>query len=99
LKDTKAGPIDRAGFIEAPDIRPQTKAQIKTVNPMANPAVITCSLNPVAKLMIRNINVKVIMIYMIIVCIMPPLGKVSPRVMASGKRLFNAILARMVPSI
>ena len=33
--DSKAGPIERAGFIEAPDIGPPTKASTATIAPTA----------------------------------------------------------------
>lgn len=98
-KVTNAGPMDLAGFIDAPETGPPKRAHIKTVKPMASPAVIPCSLDPVATLIMTNIRVKLKMNSIIKDCTKLPFGKVSPRVMASGKRDLNTKLANMAPKI
>ena len=56
----KAGPSDRAGFIDAPVNGPPTKEQIATTEPIAIPAIDLVALESVAAPIIVSIKKKLI---------------------------------------
>ncbi len=75
-----------AGFMLAPQTGPANIASNKTVEPMARPANIPCSLLPVATFMITSIRKKERINSRIKDCISEPAGIVEPRVSLEGKR-------------
>ena len=79
--ETNAGAIERAGFIEAPEIGPANIASSKTVEPIAIPANKPCSLLPCATFKITSIKKKARKISKINDCISVPDGHVPPSIL------------------
>ena len=74
-----AGAIERAGFMDAPQMGPANMASNPTTEPIASPANMPCSLLPTATLMITSIKKKVSISSRIKDCISVPAGIVAPR--------------------
>jgi len=70
--------MDRAGFIEAPEIGPANNASKATTLPITIPAVIPCSFAPVETLIIVSMSIKVRIISKIKACSRPYAGSVAP---------------------
>jgi hypothetical protein len=97
--DIIAGASERAGFIDAPQIGPANIASNKTVEPIAKPANIPCSLLPVATFIITNIRKKVSKSSKMKDCDTLPVGMVAPKNSFSGNRYFRIILASIAPML
>lgn len=93
-----AGEMLLIGFMLAPHIGPANIASNNTVEPMASPANIPCSLLPVATLIMTSIKKKVRMNSKTKDCISEPAGNVSPKVSFVGNKNFNVALAKIAPA-
>lgn len=94
-----AGPIERAGFMDAPQIGPANNASSATTAPIAKPAICPCSLLPCAKLRITNISKKVSNASSISDCVSEPAGNVAPNNADAGKSIFKVALASNAPAV
>lgn len=84
--ETIAGDRLLIGFMLAPQIGPANIASNKTVEPMASPANMPCSLLPVATLIMTSIRKKVRMNSKIKDCNSVPVGSVAPNVSLVGNK-------------
>ena len=85
------------GFIDAPLIGPANMASNKTTLPIANPANIPCSFEPVATFKITNIKKKLRMISNKKDCMASPDGNVDPNTMEDGNKNFRIYIAAKAP--
>ena len=95
--EINAGMIDRIGFIDAPQIGPANKTSNKTVEPIAIPANIPCSLLPFATCKITKTNTKAKIISKTNALLSETIGMVSPKVGEVGNRIFKEKLAKNAP--
>src|ERR1700728_970255 len=79
LPDTIAGAMERAGFIDAPQMGPANMASNPTTEATAIPAVITFSFAPLDTCRITNMRQKVSISARIKDRISLPVGMVAPR--------------------
>ena len=82
--------------MDAPEIGPANMASNRTVEPIASPANMPCSLEPCATLIITNIKKKVRIISKTKLCKSVPEGRVVPNNIFSGKRNFKINESRKV---
>ena len=95
---TIAGANDRAGFILALQIGPANIASNNTVEPMASPANIPCSLLPVATFMITSIRKNVSKNSNVNDCNAVPDGSVAPKNSFVGNKYLRTKLANKAPT-
>ena len=76
--------MERAGFIDAPVIGPANIASKPTTPPIAIPAMVPISLDPVETLIITNIKMKVKITSRIKDCMAVLKGNVAPWVSCKG---------------
>lgn len=95
---TNAGAIERAGFIDAPEIGPANIASKATTAPIAAPAIIPFSFAPVETPKITNINMNVRMISNTQACHHEPAGNVAPRLSWSANSNRRIALAMNAPT-
>ena len=92
-----AGPSDRAGFIDAPQMGPANIASSPITAPTTIPAVMPFSAAPVETPRITNIKIAVRISSRTNDWIAGPAGTVVPKVLFCGKRRCNAPLAANAP--
>src|SRR5438477_1540584 len=97
VRDIRAGPSDRAGFIDAPQIGPANIASSPITAPTTIPAVMPFSAAPVDTLRITNIKVAVRISSRTNDWIADPAGTVVPNISFCGKRRRNISLAANAP--
>jgi len=97
LPEIRAGAMERAGFIDAPQIGPANIASNPTTDATAMPAVIPFSFAPLETFIITNISKKVRITSNTKDCILLPAGIVEPSVMLCGNNSFNDRLAIKAP--
>ena len=95
---TSAGPSERAGFIDAPEIGPPIMASKATTPPMATPARSPTSLAPTATPRITNIKRDVRTASSPRLWSAVPAGTVCPSVATPGKRSATTTLATSAPA-
>ena len=89
--------MERAGFIDAPQIGPANIASSSTNEPIAIPAMTPFSFEPVETLMITSMRKKVRMSSRKNDCVAEPEGIVAPRVKWPGNNAFKVPLANNAP--
>src|SRR5207244_10303737 len=92
-----AGPSDRAGFIDAPQIGPANIASSPITAPTAIPAVMPFTAAPVETPRITNIKIAVRISSRTNDWVADPEGTVVPSILFCGKRKCNAPLAARAP--
>ena len=97
--DIMAGPNERAGFIEAPEMGPAKSASNKTTAPIAIPAMMPCSLLPCETRRMTNIKKKVNSISKRKDCITLPAGNVPPNCSFNGNNKCKVKLAKIAPTL
>src|SRR5438477_964006 len=97
VRDITAGPSDRAGFIDAPQIGPANIASSPITAPTAIPAVMPFSAAPVETPRITNIKIAVRISSRTNDWVADPEGTVVPSILFCGKRKCNAPLAARAP--
>lgn len=95
--DIKAGPRDRAGFIDAPQIGPAKIASSATTEPTTTPAISVCLFVDEETRKITNIKMNVNKNSRINDCVSLPAGSVAPSVSCEGKSMRRVKLANMAP--
>src|SRR6266576_4485299 len=97
-RDITAGPSDRAGFIDAPQIGPANIASSPITAPTAIPAVMPFSAAPVETPRITNIKTAVRISSRTNDWIADPAGTVVPNISFWGKRRRSEPLAANAPT-